>query len=65
MVAAFGVGLSGILNRPLFSVVTTYLVVAALTVGTLIAFGLGGSAVRTEVVEQLPELRLRLAGHGR
>jgi ABC-type transport system involved in multi-copper enzyme maturation permease subunit len=50
VVAAFGVGLSGILNRPLFSVVATYLVVAALTIGTLIAFGLGGSAVRSEVV---------------
>lgn len=49
VIAAFGVGLSGVLNRPLFSVVTTYLVVAALTIGTLIAFGLGGSAVRTEV----------------
>ncbi|MDX2377250.1 ABC transporter permease [Microbacterium sp. LRZ72] len=52
VIAAFGVALSGILNRPLFSVVTTYLVVAALTVGTLIAFGLGGAAVRTEVVDQ-------------
>lgn len=49
VVAAIGVGLSGILNRPLFSIVTTYLVVAALSVGTLIAFGLGGVVVRTEV----------------
>ena len=65
VVAAFGVGLSGILNRPLFSVVATYLVVAALTIGTLIAFGLGGSAVRSEVVQQLPRLCLRLAGDGR
>ncbi|TXK19536.1 ABC transporter permease [Homoserinibacter sp. GY 40078] len=42
VVAAVGVGLSGLIRRPLFSVVTTYLVVAALSVGTLIAFGLGG-----------------------
>ncbi|MCJ1696244.1 ABC transporter permease [Rathayibacter caricis] len=40
VVAAIGVGLSGILDRPLMSVVTTYLVVAALSVGSLIAFGL-------------------------
>jgi hypothetical protein len=40
VVAAIGVGLSGILDRPLMSVVTTYLVIAALSVGSLIAFGL-------------------------
>ncbi|QHC66113.1 ABC transporter permease [Rathayibacter sp. VKM Ac-2759] len=40
VVAAIGVGLSGILDRPLMSVVTTYLVVAALSVGSLISFGL-------------------------
>lgn len=49
VVAAIGVGLSGLLNRPLFSIVTTYLVVAALSVGTLIAFTLGGVVVRTDV----------------
>ncbi|MDQ4214333.1 ABC transporter permease [Microbacterium capsulatum] len=49
IVSAIGVGLSGLVSRPLFSVANTYLVVAALTVGTLIAFGLGGSAIRTEV----------------
>lgn len=48
VVAALGVGLSGLLARPLFSVAATYLVVAALVVGTLIAFGLGGAAFRTE-----------------
>lgn len=52
VVAAIGVGLSGILARPLFSVAVTYLVVAALAVGTPIAFGLGGAAVRTEVEYQ-------------
>ncbi|MCY7412289.1 MAG: ABC transporter permease [Salinibacterium sp.] len=49
VVAAIGVGLSGILNRPLFSVAVTYLVVAALSVGTLIAFSLGGLSVQSEV----------------
>lgn len=49
VVAAIGVGLSGILTRPLFSIVVTYLVVAALSVGTLIAFGLGGLAVQSDV----------------
>lgn len=49
VVAAIGVGLSGVLTRPLFSVAVTYLVVAALSIGTLIAFGLGGAAVQSEV----------------
>ncbi|KDA06420.1 ABC transporter [Microbacterium sp. CH12i] len=48
VVAAVGVGLSGLIARPLFSVAATYLVVAALTIGTLIAFGLGGTALRSE-----------------
>lgn len=48
VVAAIGVGLSGILSRPLFSIVLTYLMVAALSVGTLIAFGLGGLASQSE-----------------
>ncbi|GAA1532696.1 ABC-type transport system involved in multi-copper enzyme maturation permease subunit [Microbacterium ginsengiterrae] len=48
VVAAIGVGLSGLVARPLFSVAATYLVVAALTIGTLIGFGLGGAALRTE-----------------
>ena len=51
IVAAIGVGLSGIVARPLFSVAVTYLVVAALVVGTPIAFGLGGAAIRTEVTQ--------------
>lgn len=49
VVAAIGVGLSGLLSRPLFSVVTSYLVVAALSIGTLIAFMLGGLALQTQV----------------
>lgn len=48
VVAAIGVGVSAIVARPVFSVATTYLLVAALTLGTLIAFVLGGNALRTE-----------------
>ena len=48
VVAAIGVGLSGLIARPLFSVAATYLVVAGLAIGTLIAFALGGLALRTE-----------------
>ncbi|MFS0852786.1 ABC transporter permease [Microbacterium sp. 179-I 3D4 NHS] len=48
IVAAIGVALSGLIARPLFSVATTYLVVAALVIGTLIVFLLGGMAVRSE-----------------
>lgn len=49
VVAAIGVGLSGLVSRPLFSVVLSYLAVAALSIGTLIAFTLGGLAVQSEV----------------
>jgi len=41
VVCAVGVGVSALANRPLFSIVVTYLLVAALGLGTLIAFGLG------------------------
>lgn len=51
IIAAIGVGLSGIVARPLFSVAVTYLVVAALVIGTPIAFGLSGAAIRTEVTQ--------------
>lgn len=47
MIAAIGVGLSGIQTRPLFSIVTTYLVIAALSIGTLIVFSLAGLATQT------------------
>jgi ABC-type transport system involved in multi-copper enzyme maturation permease subunit len=53
VVAAIGVGLSGIIPRPLFSIVVTYLVVAALTVGTLIAFGLGGLVFESPTVTRV------------
>jgi len=49
VVAAIGVGLSGMLQRPLFSIVVTYLVVAALSIGTLIAFTLGGLVIQSTV----------------
>ncbi|MFE5410094.1 ABC transporter permease [Microbacterium sp. NPDC056569] len=49
VIAAIGVALSGILSRPLFSVATTYLVVAALVIGTLIAFTLVGYTTRSVV----------------
>lgn len=50
VVCALGIGISALANRPLFSIVVTYLAVAALTFGTLIAFGLG-TAVSTGTVE--------------
>ncbi|MBG6217890.1 ABC-type transport system involved in multi-copper enzyme maturation permease subunit [Arthrobacter sp. CAN_A6] len=40
LIAAVGVGVSALANRPLFSIVITYMLVAMLTVGTLIVFGL-------------------------
>jgi ABC-2 type transport system permease protein len=51
VVAAVGVGLSAILTRPLFSVTVTYLVIAALSIGTPIAFALGGVVARTPVTQ--------------
>ena len=50
VVSAIGVGLSGVLNRPLFSIVATYLAVAALSIGTLIAFALGGLVMQSEQI---------------
>ena len=38
------------LGRGVFSIVVTYLIVAALSIGTLIAFGLLGSATRSDAV---------------
>lgn len=52
VIAAVGVGLSGIQVRPLFSIVTTYLVIAALSVGTLIVFSLAGLATQSPSVTQ-------------
>ncbi|WP_431801993.1 ABC transporter permease [Microbacterium sp. bgisy203] len=52
VVSAIGVALSGILARPLFSVAVTYLVVAALTFGSSIAFGLVGASITSEGVSK-------------
>lgn len=51
VVAAIGVGLSGLMRRPLFSVVTSYLLVALLSIGTLIAFSLGGVVAQERVTQ--------------
>ncbi|HSU46038.1 MAG TPA: ABC transporter permease [Arthrobacter sp.] len=44
VVCGIGVGISALANRPLFSIVISYLTVAALVVGTVLAFGLGVGA---------------------
>lgn len=51
VLSALGVGLSGIIRKPVFSVVVTYLAVAALSLGTLIAFALAGSVTQVTVRE--------------
>jgi ABC-type transport system involved in multi-copper enzyme maturation permease subunit len=52
VVSALGVGLSGLLRRPLFSIVVTYLAVAAVSVGSLIAFGIAGLTVQTATTQR-------------
>jgi len=49
VVSALGVGLSGLMRRPLFSVAVTYLLVAILSIGTLIGFSLGGLLLQQHV----------------
>lgn len=48
IIAAIGIAISGILPRPLFSVAATYLVVAALAIGSVIGFGLVGASITSE-----------------
>ncbi|WP_104167106.1 ABC transporter permease [Arthrobacter sp. SX1312] len=48
VVCAIGVGVSALANRPLFSIVSTYMVVALLAVGTVIVFGLSTMLVMEE-----------------
>ena len=60
--AAIGVGLSALVARPLFSIASTYLVVAAFVIGTLIVFGLAGAATRTEVTSHSRYLNDDAAG---
>ncbi|MCR2801865.1 ABC transporter permease [Microbacterium sp. zg-Y818] len=62
VVAALGTALSGILARPLFSVATTYLVVAALVIGTPITVGLVAFSVRSEVVSSYRVVEYTEAG---
>ncbi|MHA7275495.1 ABC transporter permease [Arthrobacter sp. Hz1] len=51
LVSAIGIGISALANRPLFSIVTTYMVVALLGIGTLITFGLSYALVEEDNVE--------------
>ncbi|TYC98434.1 ABC transporter permease subunit [Arthrobacter echini] len=45
ILCAIGVGISALADRPLFSIVSTYMVVALLSIGTLIVFGLSSALV--------------------
>lgn len=57
VVCACGIGISALAGRPLFSIVVTYLAVAGLTVGTLIAFGLGTGLSQGTVTANTPQYR--------
>lgn len=57
VVCAVGVGISALAGRPLFSIVVTYLAVAALTVGTLIAFALGAGLSQGAVLANQQQYR--------
>ncbi|WP_206448180.1 ABC transporter permease [Agrococcus sp. KRD186] len=48
VISAIGVGLSGLIRKPVLSTVVTYLVVAFFSVGTLIGFGVGTIAFQSE-----------------
>ncbi|MHA7145765.1 ABC transporter permease [Arthrobacter sp. TmT3-37] len=48
VVCAIGVGVSALANRPLFSIVSTYMLVALLAIGTVIVFGLSTTLVMEE-----------------
>ncbi|WP_347754633.1 ABC transporter permease subunit [Agrococcus sp. ProA11] len=48
VISAIGVGLSGLIRKPVLSTVVTYLVVAFFSVGTLIGFGVGTLAFQQE-----------------
>lgn len=54
IVCAVGVGISALTARPLFSIVTTYLAVAALVFGTVISFGLGTGLTQGTVMANQP-----------
>lgn len=48
VISAIGVGLSGLIRKPILSTVVSYLVVAFFSVGTLIGFGVGTVTLQTE-----------------
>lgn len=50
LVCAIGVGVSSVAGRPLFSIVTTYMLVALLSIGTLIGFALSLQLVRDQAM---------------
>lgn len=54
VVCGIGVGISALANRPLFSIVISYLTIAALVVGTVISFGLGVSGTQGTVMANQP-----------
>ncbi|WP_368499278.1 ABC transporter permease [Herbiconiux sp. A18JL235] len=55
VLSAIGVGLSGVIRKPLFSVVVSYLTIAALSLGTLIAFAIAGSVTQVTVTSTTVE----------
>ena len=57
IVCAVGVGISALAGRPLFSIVVTYLAVAGLVIGTLIAFGLGTGLTLGTIKANQPQYR--------
>ena len=57
VVCAVGVGISALAGRPLFSIVVTYLAVAGLVIGTLIAFGLGTGLTQGTIKANQPKYR--------
>ncbi|MFJ5955890.1 ABC transporter permease [Paenarthrobacter sp. NPDC092416] len=54
VVCGIGVGISALAGRPLFSIVVTYLTVAGLVIGTLIAFGLGVQLTQGTILANTP-----------
>ncbi|HKU29928.1 MAG TPA: ABC transporter permease [Arthrobacter sp.] len=54
VICGLGVGISALAGRPLFSIVVTYLVVAALVVGSLISFALGSQLAQGTVLANSP-----------
>ncbi|MHC6219096.1 ABC transporter permease [Arthrobacter sp. MMS24-S77] len=57
VICGIGVGISALAGRPLFSIVVTYLAVAALVVGSLISFGLGSQLAQGTVLANTPQAR--------